>query len=68
MILQNAEGQKKEIFFENPVVNNSNAILEELEAFSDAIEGKNKPLVSLENGTAALILLFKLLKHIARYC
>ena len=62
MILQNAEGQKKEIYFENPVINNSNAILEELEAFSDAIEGKNTPLVSLENGTEALNIAFEIIK------
>ncbi len=62
MILQNAEGQKKEIFFENPVINNSNAILEELEAFSDVIKGKKKPLVSLENGTAALNIAFQIMK------
>ena len=62
MILQNAEGQKKEIYFENPVINNSNAILEELEAFSDAIEGKNTPLVSLENGTEALNIAFQIIK------
>ena len=59
---QNAEGQKKEIYFENPVINNSNAILEELEAFSDAIEGKNTPLVSLENGTEALNIAFQIIK------
>ena len=62
MILQNAEGQKKEIYFENPVINNSNAILDELEAFSDAIEGKNAPLVSLENGTEALNIAFQIIK------
>jgi len=62
MILQNAEGQKKEIYFENPVINNSNAILEELETFSDAIEGKNTPLVSLENGTEALNIAFQIIK------
>ena len=62
MILQNAEGQKKEIYFENPVINNSNAILDELEAFSDAIEGKNAPLVSLENGTEALNIAFEIIK------
>ena len=62
MILQNAEGQRKEIYFENPVINNSNAILEELEAFSDAIERKNTPIVSLENGTASLEIAFQIIK------
>ena len=51
-----------EIYFENPAINNSNAILEELETFSDAIEGKNTPLVSLENGTEALNIAFQIIK------
>ena len=62
MILENAQGQKKEIYFENPVINNSNAILEELEAFSDAIQGKNAPIVTLENGTDSLNIAFQIIK------
>ena len=62
MILQNAEGQKKEIYFENPIIENSNAILEELETFSNAIENKTVPVVSLENGTAALKLAYQIMK------
>ena len=62
MILQNAEGQKKEIYFENPIIENSNAILEELETFSNAIENKTLPVVSLENGTTALKLAYQIMK------
>ena len=54
MILQNAEGKKKQIYFENPKIETSNAILEELESFADAIENQTTPIVSLENGTKAL--------------
>ncbi len=54
MILQNAEGKKKQIYFENPKIETSNAILEELESFADAIENQTPPIVSLENGTKAL--------------
>jgi len=54
MILQNAEGKKKQIYFENPKIQTSNAILEELESFADAIENQTIPIVSLENGTKAL--------------
>ena len=54
MILQNAEGKKKQIYFENPKIETSNAILEELESFADAIEDQTTPIVSLENGTKAL--------------
>ena len=54
MILQNAEGVKKQIYFDNPKVENSNAILDELETFADAIINKTEPVVSLRNGTDAL--------------
>ena len=37
MILQNAEGVKKQIYFENPDIHQNNAILDELETFADAI-------------------------------
>jgi len=54
MILQNAEGQKKQIFFENPNVDKNNAILDELETFADAIANDTVPIVSLTQGTQAL--------------
>lgn len=54
MILQNAEGIKKQIYFENPTVTNNNAILDELESFADAINSNTTPIVSLHEGTEAL--------------
>ncbi len=54
MILQNAEGQKKQIYFENPNVDENNAILDELETFADAIANDSVPIVSLTQGTQAL--------------
>ena len=54
MILQNAEGLKKQIYFDNPEVENNNAILEELETFADAIVNNSTPIVTLEDGTEAL--------------
>ncbi len=54
MILQNAEGQKKQIYFANPDVNHNNAILDELETFADAINTNTTPVVTLEDGTEAL--------------
>ncbi|MEQ6123868.1 Gfo/Idh/MocA family oxidoreductase [Pseudotenacibaculum sp. MALMAid0570] len=54
MILQNAEGVKKQIYFDNPEVTPNNAILDELESFADAIENDTTPIVSLEQGTNAL--------------
>ena len=54
MILQNAEGIKKQIYFDNPEVENNNAILDELETFADAINNNTKPVVTLHDGTEAL--------------
>ena len=54
MILQNAEGERKQIYFEYPEVQPSNAILEELETFADAIEHNTTPVVTFLQGTKAL--------------
>ncbi len=54
MILQNAEGVKKQIYFENPTIEANNAILDELESFADAIHNNTTPIVSLEQGAEAL--------------
>ncbi len=54
MILQNAEGVKKQIYFDNPEVKENNAILDELESFADAINNDTTPIVSLSQGTEAL--------------
>ena len=54
MILQNAEGEKKQIYFDNPEVISNNAILDELETFAHAIESNTKPIVTLHDGTEAL--------------
>jgi len=54
MILQNAEGIKKQIYFDNPEIDSNNAILDELETFADAINNNTKPIVTLHDGTEAL--------------
>ncbi|EID75245.1 Gfo/Idh/MocA family protein [Imtechella halotolerans] len=54
MILQNAEGEKKQIYFENPDIAANNAILDELETFAEAIVNNTTPVVTLEQGTNAL--------------
>ncbi len=54
MILQNAEGQRKQIYFENPEIKANNAIQDELETFADAINQNTEPKVTLEQGTKAL--------------
>lgn len=54
MVLQNAEGEKKQIYFENPEIHINNAIKDELESFAGAINENTDPVVSLEQGARAL--------------
>ena len=54
MILQNAEGVKKQIYFSNPDVEQNNAILDELESFANAINNNSTPVVTLQDATEAL--------------
>lgn len=54
MVLQNAEGERKQIYFENPEIKANNAIKDELETFAEAINGDTLPKVTLEQGTKAL--------------
>ena len=61
MILQNAEGVKKQIYFANPDVEQNNAILDELNSFADAINNNTSPVVTLEQGTNALRVAYQII-------
>lgn len=61
MILQNAEGVKKQIYFANPDVAQNNAILDELETFADAITNDTTPVVTLQDGTEALRVAYQII-------
>jgi predicted dehydrogenase len=61
MILQNAEGVKKQIYFDNPNVQANNAISDELETFADAINNNTTPIVTLEDGTEALRVAYQII-------
>jgi hypothetical protein len=61
MVLENAEGIKKQIFFDNPNVSEGNAIQLELENFADAIQNNKKPAVTLQAGTSALEVAYQIL-------
>jgi predicted dehydrogenase len=61
MILQNAEGLKKQIYYENPTVEMNNAILDELESFADAIQNNTTPVVTLEQATEALRVAYQII-------
>ena len=54
LILENAEGVKRQLYFENPEIKQSNAILNELESFANSINNKQKPIVDLNDGYLAL--------------
>ncbi|WP_298152557.1 Gfo/Idh/MocA family oxidoreductase [Flavobacterium sp.] len=62
MILQNAEGIRKQIYFANPDVSQNNAILDELETFADAINNDTTPVVTLEDGTEALRVAYQIIE------
>ena len=61
MILQNAEGVKKQIYFANPDVEQNNAILDELDSFADSINNNTTPVVTLEQGTNALRVAYQII-------
>ncbi|MGV8994403.1 MAG: Gfo/Idh/MocA family protein [Flavobacterium sp.] len=61
MILQNAEGIKKQIYFANPEVEQNNAIFAELESFADAILTDTPTEVTLEQGTEALRVAYQII-------
>jgi predicted dehydrogenase len=54
MVLQNAEGDRKQIYFENPEIRVNNPILDELEQFAQAIEQDGTPPVPIQQGARAL--------------
>ena len=54
IILENAEGKKRKVYFEKPNVSESNAILDELESFAKSINANEKPIVDLNDGYLAL--------------
>ena len=61
MVLQNAEGIKKQIYFENPEIEPNNAILDELESFADAINNNTAPIVTLKDATDALRVAYQII-------
>ncbi len=63
MILTNAEGVKKQIYFDNPNVDANNAILDELNSFADAIANDRTPEVSLAQGTKALTVAMQIIEN-----
>lgn len=46
--------KKKQIYFENPSIEENNAIKDELKSFADAINNNTEPIVTIEDGYHAL--------------
>ena len=54
ILLTNAEGDKKQIYFEIPKIDEINPIQEELEDFAKSINRNKRPTISLKDGAYAL--------------
>ena len=54
LILQNFEGEKKQIYFDSPTIESTNAIQDELESFAKSIKNKKNPEVTFEQAAEAL--------------
>lgn len=67
MVLDLGENKgKKEIIFENPKVHPTNAILEELLSFHQAIINDEQPIVTIEDGYKALKVAYAILEKIEK--
>ena len=63
MILQNAEGKRKQIYFDNPKIETNNAILDELNSFAKCINEDLIPEVTFEDATKALEVAIGIIDH-----
>ena len=63
MILQNAEGKRKQIYFDNPKIETNNAILDELNSFAKCINEDLMPEVTFEDATKALEVAIGIIDH-----
>ncbi len=65
VIIELGQGKPvKQIYFEKPGVDDSNAIREELRSFADAILNDKTPKVSIEDGHAALHVAFQVIEKL----
>lgn len=61
LVLETAEGDRKQIYYEHPEVVPNNAIMDELQTFAEAIESNRDPVVSFRDGTRALDLALRII-------
>ncbi|MFZ8961744.1 MAG: gfo/Idh/MocA family oxidoreductase, partial [Flavobacteriaceae bacterium] len=67
LLLTNAEGVKKQLYFENPTIEDSNAIQKELEHFATCIQQNKTPRVSLQDGVKALDLAHQIIEKMKKF-
>ena len=63
MKLDLADGSRKNIFFSKPNIKENNAILDELNSFSDSIINDTRPVVNLVDGHKALFVANEIIKN-----
>ncbi len=64
ILLTNAEGKKKQVYFENPKINENNAIKMEIEHFGHCIKMGKTPIISFKEGANALRVAHEIIKCI----
>ncbi|WP_128330464.1 Gfo/Idh/MocA family protein [Apibacter sp. HY039] len=64
MIIENAEGDKKQILFQYPEIHSNNAILDELDSLADSIEQNTQIPVTLQQGREALRVALEVMEQI----
>jgi predicted dehydrogenase len=64
IVIDLAEKGKKQIFFDNPKVEETNAIKMELESFAACIEGNQTPIVSAHDGYRAMEVGYKITEQL----
>ena len=64
ILVTNAEGKRKKIVIENPIITKHNSIQKELEDFYHCISENRKPRVSLHDGARALEVAKKIMESI----
>ena len=64
ILLTNSEGKKKQVYFENPKINEDNAIKMEIEHFGNCIKMGKTPIISFKEGAKALRVAHEIIKCI----
>lgn len=64
LVIENSKGLKKEIFYENPTINENNAIQDEHDSFAKSINLDKEPEVSATDGYNALKLANQIIERL----